>query len=424
VGLYFTWENLKTTQKTATETQKTAAKNLELTHRGQITEGFTKAIAQLGEEGPEKMTLRIGGIYALERIAKDSEEDHWPIMEILTSYVRKETRLSWKYAQVRETPAPAKGICPRKYVRKETRMSQKDVQVLKTLALAQKDVQVRETPAPAKDNRPRKFDADIDAVLTVLKRRNWERENEEQHLNLQSIDLSDVSLQEARLENAYLQGAYLKNASLVKAHLQRANLYGADLRHANLSGADLKEAKLWRADLRGADFSGAELEGANLREAHLDGPQYLTDKQRATVKNLDQAHIDASPIAAGSTKDHIPHPQDGTEVGEQITVHGSIHGLPRDRPLYLWLAVKKGDLIWPKYPDIPVPVTGSSWTVTVYEGETPPGQEFELVLYRVGEEGHKEIRKWLYLGYTTTAFPGLRKIADSSKLGAIQLCMR
>jgi hypothetical protein len=40
-------------------------------------------------EGKKQFETRLGGIYALERIAKDSEADHWPIMEILTAYVRK-----------------------------------------------------------------------------------------------------------------------------------------------------------------------------------------------------------------------------------------------------------------------------------------------------------------------------------------------
>ena len=31
----------------------------------------------------------MGGIYALERIANESKKDYWPIMEILTAYVRK-----------------------------------------------------------------------------------------------------------------------------------------------------------------------------------------------------------------------------------------------------------------------------------------------------------------------------------------------
>ncbi len=35
------------------------------------------------------LEVRLGGIYALERIARDSPKDHWTIMEVLTAYVRE-----------------------------------------------------------------------------------------------------------------------------------------------------------------------------------------------------------------------------------------------------------------------------------------------------------------------------------------------
>jgi hypothetical protein len=72
-GLYFTW------------------RTLQVTSEGQITERFTRAIDQLGKFDDERKKLfeiRLGGIYALERIARESPEDYWPIMEILTAYVR------------------------------------------------------------------------------------------------------------------------------------------------------------------------------------------------------------------------------------------------------------------------------------------------------------------------------------------------
>jgi hypothetical protein len=83
IGLYFAWKNITSTNK-----------NLEIAKEGQITERFTKAIDPLGavdEHGKLKLEVRLGGIYALERIAQDSEKDHWPIMEILTAYVREHT---------------------------------------------------------------------------------------------------------------------------------------------------------------------------------------------------------------------------------------------------------------------------------------------------------------------------------------------
>jgi hypothetical protein len=73
-GLYFTW------------------RTLQVNREGQITERFTRAIEQLGathNDNSKNLELRLGGIYALERIARESEEDHWSIMEVLTAYVRQ-----------------------------------------------------------------------------------------------------------------------------------------------------------------------------------------------------------------------------------------------------------------------------------------------------------------------------------------------
>jgi hypothetical protein len=68
----------------------------DLQREGQITDRFTKAIDQLGavETGPDgkpkiNLEVRLGGIYALERIARDSPRDHWTIIEVLSTYVRR-----------------------------------------------------------------------------------------------------------------------------------------------------------------------------------------------------------------------------------------------------------------------------------------------------------------------------------------------
>ncbi len=59
---------------------------MQLTQQRLITERFSKAVEQIGS-GKEEVV--IGGIYSLERIAKDSPKDQWTIMEVLTSYIRK-----------------------------------------------------------------------------------------------------------------------------------------------------------------------------------------------------------------------------------------------------------------------------------------------------------------------------------------------
>ena len=50
-----------------------ARQTMELTAQGQVTDRFTKAIDQLGSDKPD---VRVGGVYALERVARDSARDH------------------------------------------------------------------------------------------------------------------------------------------------------------------------------------------------------------------------------------------------------------------------------------------------------------------------------------------------------------
>src|SRR5829696_7633641 len=62
------------------------ARTFEVAEQGHITERYTKAIEQLGSD---KLDVRLGGIYALERIAVDSERDHPTVVEVLSAFVRE-----------------------------------------------------------------------------------------------------------------------------------------------------------------------------------------------------------------------------------------------------------------------------------------------------------------------------------------------
>src|SRR5260370_36304180 len=73
-GLYFSWRTITVTE------------------RGQITDRFSKAVDQLGRSDdtgkPSNLFLRLGGIYAFERIAEDSESDHAAVFALLTEVVK------------------------------------------------------------------------------------------------------------------------------------------------------------------------------------------------------------------------------------------------------------------------------------------------------------------------------------------------
>lgn len=57
----------------------------QLTEQGQVTDRYTRAIEQLGSQ---ELDVRIGGIYARERVAFDSPRDHPTVMEVLCAFTR------------------------------------------------------------------------------------------------------------------------------------------------------------------------------------------------------------------------------------------------------------------------------------------------------------------------------------------------
>lgn len=215
-GLYLVWRRM-------TATEHLASQALATVRDGQLTDRFSRAVQQFGSD---KTEIRLGGIYALERIAHESERDHWPVMEVLCAYIREAA--AWRD----ERPA--------------TRLS-----------------------------------ADVQAILTVVGRRSRQFETAEHHrINLSRTDLRMADLQKAQLGGALLVGAHLEGADLGSATLEKADLRGAflseaDLVQANLAGADLREAHLEgaylvEALLTGADMAAARLDGAYLGGAHLE----------------------------------------------------------------------------------------------------------------------------------------------------------
>jgi hypothetical protein len=247
IGIYVAWANLKTTQEAQKATQTNQADALKITQKGQITDRFTKAIDQLGatdDKGNPRMELRLGGIYALESIANESPEYHWPIMEILTTYVRVYAPLMPEATQSSSATANA----PSENAKQATRL-----------------------PIPV-------HSPDIQAILTVLGRRDrvFEvfEEVKDEYLNLADTDLEGANLDYANLDYAHLDGAHLDGASLTMANLTDAHLNGV-----HLVGAHLYGARLNGVHLVGADLTDADLTDANLTRASLEAAAGLTQGQ-------------------------------------------------------------------------------------------------------------------------------------------------
>jgi len=211
------------------------ARGFRLTREGHITDRYAKAIELLGSD---KLEGRIGGVYALKRLAKDSRErDSSTILEVLCAYVR--VHAPWV---PRDQPGQATGGNPK-------------------------------PPEPV---------ADVQAALTALGHR--ERMEGEPPLDLRITDLRG-----ADLVGADLMGALLWFAHLEGAYLDR----GTHLEEAQMEGACLDGAKLMGVYLRGADLRGVSFRGADLTGAHLDGTDLgaatgLTAEQVGTIGQWDE----------------------------------------------------------------------------------------------------------------------------------------
>jgi hypothetical protein len=62
------------------------AQTYRLSRQGQVTERYSKAVAHLGDA---QMPVRVGGVYALERIGRDSRQDRDTIIYVLGAFVRE-----------------------------------------------------------------------------------------------------------------------------------------------------------------------------------------------------------------------------------------------------------------------------------------------------------------------------------------------
>jgi hypothetical protein len=162
----------------ANDQARAANEQARLAEQGHITDRFTKAIEQLGSD---KLEVRLGAIYALARVARDSQRDHGPIMETLTAYVREKTPWLEGEGQTEEVMEILTA-----YVREKTPLHEGEGQTEKV--------------KPA---------TDIQALLTVIGRRHREYDLEGQRLDLRGTDLRGADLREAQgLTQAQLDQAF------------------------------------------------------------------------------------------------------------------------------------------------------------------------------------------------------------------------
>lgn len=193
--------------------------------------------------GSRYRSVRLAGIYALERLAKEHpKEYHIQIMQVFCAFVRH--------------PPNTETVHPTNQKLRD------DIQATMEIigARSQMRIAIERTAIYRLDLR---------------------------EANLSGLVLRDADLSGALLYGAQLQGAYLWSINTV-TNLSDANLSGADLtsavlQKANLTSADLSAAKLVQTFLTEATLRNARLFTADLTWAHLTNANLDSAKFSGTV---------------------------------------------------------------------------------------------------------------------------------------------
>ncbi|WP_432171807.1 pentapeptide repeat-containing protein [Streptomyces sp. 1222.5] len=231
-----------------------ASKELRISEHGEITGRFNAAIGNLASQS---LDVRLGGIYALQRIMQDSVRDQSTVVSVLAAFAQRHAGSSTK--------------------------------------------SLKEPDAAGADHVPM---PDVQAAIAALARRRPD------HDAGTIVDLSKTDLRGLRFTgraSIKLPGADLSEADLRFAHLNGADLPQASLHDANLNYAYLEEVNLMGADLEGASLVLAKLPDANLRDADLSCGAYLSETgeeaQPTDCADLQYAFLDGANLQSAKISD-------------------------------------------------------------------------------------------------------------------------
>ena len=171
------------------------------------------------------LEVRVGAIYALERIAADSRRDYRQIVEILCTYIRQNSP-------------------------KEEYSNDEEPNILKLF----------QEPS---------LRVDVQTALTVLGRRTKKQikydeqaiqghENFPYVFDLRNTNLKGATLSNLNLDRAFLLGSDLSAAFMVNTSLKRSSLNSCDLSNAFMMFAKLHHSKMSKVNLKGTSAEGVK----------------------------------------------------------------------------------------------------------------------------------------------------------------------
>ena len=249
---------------------RVAEKQVETARRGFLNERYQKGAEMFGDS---RLSVRLGGIYALRRLANEApEEYHLEIVNLFSSFVRRPGNFDGlELERVIDSQIASDPIDPLRL-----RQDVQDVMVA---------VCTRSDKGKALEERDRNFILDLSGAQL-------------RGLNLRSSGSVDIS--GALMNRVDLNGVWLGGANLSKVICRRggdfgdtifigANLSGAVLSKSNLVGARFIGTNEQTTDMSGVDFSCSNLTNAKMWNTNLTGVQFRGANISGVVFSKDRA---------------------------------------------------------------------------------------------------------------------------------------
>lgn len=228
---------------------RTARLSVDIDKDANFTNRYTEAVRQLGDDS---FAIRLGGIYALERIARDSPRDGETILKVLAAFIRRVSPS--ENSPFAEYSAPIdRGV---------------DVEAA-GYVLAQVSKMVPES-------------SPVDLSYTVLTDVDFSGANFPKANFVHSV------INRSTFDRAKLDGANFSMADLGLSKFDLASLVGIDAFGANLLNTTFKESTCQKSNFRNSDMSGSNFDLCNLEDANLCGVKFLdTTFRNAKLKGAD-----------------------------------------------------------------------------------------------------------------------------------------
>ncbi|MDT0447790.1 pentapeptide repeat-containing protein [Streptomyces sp. DSM 40473] len=249
VALFFTWMQVSQNSK-----------EVRVAEHGEVTNRYNTAIQNLASANPH---IRLGGIYALDRIMQDSPRDEPAVVSVLSEYVRKSSPLLPKDSSASTHPLTA--------------------DLVAALAVI--------------SDRPEGSDSGPLINLSETTLRGLDSSQ------LLTLNKNSRNFRKSFFRSTDMRGAVIGRVDFTGANIGRARLSNSEFYYTAFKGSNFSYAEINAAQCHGADFTGADFTKADLIGTNFDYNEYVTEEKGCNLSqailhqaNLTQANLSQVPL--------------------------------------------------------------------------------------------------------------------------------